>query len=483
MSILAIHPGDLHLRAAFMGPLDAPASLEDAAEPARFVTPSIAVLDVGGALLGYPALMACATESGARVAWRYSRASLPDRAVVARDRDGAGVTSETFLALAAARFVADARGYTSAAPDLAFAVPQDLDAGTRTRVGRSIGQNTGRPVRLIGEDDALLAACDVAAGKWLVISLDDDAIRMRLVAGPAGELNSLGRLTVPGAGVPAVRARWVAAWNAQAGGLVPQAAGYDADSYEFERLWQELFEWLDSDGDGSRMLAWPLLRQSTVLTLCAHGPSLLQDLGDCITGIAERAGALCTESACVPDGLLVVGPAVLRRVLLPQLQARLSLGPEQCRQAGAEAYARGAAALAAGGAGAIVTEVSEAPHALGVVGLGEDGAASVRTLVQRGQSLPATAQFTIVADRDVQKEVTVTLTCSQSAADGVHRYAFGPLVGAGLQRIGVAVEWRRDGAIEARAIDRETGVPLACMDRIELSCGVPLVAVHRLRST
>jgi hypothetical protein len=118
MAVLAIHPGDLHLRAAFMGPLDAPAAVEDAVEPARFVTPSVASLDVGGPLVGYPALVAGATARPERVVWRYHRTSLADRAIVARDRDDAGLTSEAFLTLAASRLVADARGYTSAAPRL-----------------------------------------------------------------------------------------------------------------------------------------------------------------------------------------------------------------------------------------------------------------------------------------------------------------------------------------------------------------------------
>src|SRR3569623_2898117 len=103
MSVLALHAGDLHVRAAHMGRLDAPAAVEDAAEPARVVTPSIASLDVGGALLGYPALMAGAIPRQDRAAWRYRRAALHDRSVVAVDTRQRGLTSEAFLALASAR--------------------------------------------------------------------------------------------------------------------------------------------------------------------------------------------------------------------------------------------------------------------------------------------------------------------------------------------------------------------------------------------
>ena len=482
MPVLAIHPGDLHLRAAFAGPLDAPAPVEDAVEPTRFVTPSVAALDVGGPLVGYPALMAGAVARSERVAWRYRREGLADRLVVARDRDDSGLTSEGFLALAAGRLVADARGYTSSTPDVALVVPQELDASVRARLAAGVRSSVQRTVRVIGEDDAIVAACACAEGTWLVVSLDDDAVRLRLVGCARGEATRIASAELPGAGVPAVRARWLAAWNAEVGALAADAQGYDPDGYEFERLWLDIFDWLDADAaEGGRVLTWPLLRRSTVLTVCAHGPSLLQDITDCTGGIAERADALCKEGGRMPDGLILVGPATLRRLVMPQIQARVSLPAGRCQGVGADAYARGAAALAARGAGNVTAEVAEAPHALGVVGLGEDGAATVRTLVQPGQVLPATAQFTIVADRDAQKEVSVTLTRSQSAADAAHRYAFGPLVGSGLQRIGIAVEWGRDGSIDARAIDRETGTPIACVDRLELSQGVPLVPAHRLR--
>jgi len=482
MAVLAIHPGDLHVRAAFMGALDAPAAVEDAVEPARFVTPSVASLDVGGPLVGYPALMAGATARPERVVWRYRRTSLADRAIVARDRDDAGLTSEAFLTLAAGRLVADARGYTSATPEVALVVPQELDARVRARLAATVGIGAQRAVRVIGEDDALIAGSARADGTWLVVSLDDDAVRMRVVSSADGTGRRLASAELPGAGVPAVRRRWLTAWNEQAAALAPGAQGYDADGYEFERLWQDILEWLEAeDAEASRVLSWPLLRQSTVLTAYAHGASLLQDVARCIGGVAERAGDLCTEAQRVADGVIVVGPAVLRRLVMPDLRARVRLPADRFHEVGADAYARGAAALAAGGAGGVVADVAEAPHALGVVGLGEDGAATVRTVVQPGQALPATAQFTIVADRDAQKEVSVTLTHSQSPADAAHRHAFGPLVGSGPQRIGIVVEWRRDGSIDVRAVDRETGAPIACAERMELADGVPLVPAHRLR--
>jgi hypothetical protein len=483
MPVLAIHAGDLHLRAAHIGPLDAPAAVEDAVEPARFVTPSIASLDVGGALLGYPVLMADGVPRAERVTWRYRRAALEDRSVIARDARERGLTSETFLALAAARLAADARGYAAATPEIALVVPDDLQPTTRSRLAAVVADCAMRPVQVIGETAALLAACRCHDGTWLIASVDDDALRLRVVARSEQGLECIAAAQVDEAGVSAVRARWLADWNAQVAALVPEARGFeDGDTFEFERLWQDLNEALDNDaGDSTRTLTWPLLRRSTVITLCAHTASLLEQLSECVAGVGPRVRQLL-ETGPPLDGVIVVGGPAFRRAVLAQLQPELPLAKTRCMTAGADAYARGGATLAVRGEGRVTVDLSEAPHALGVVGLGEEGVATVRTLVHAGQALPAAAQFTIVADRSVQKDVIVTLTRSQQVADAAYRHEFGPLLGSGVQRIGIAVEWGRNGGIEVRAVDRETGAPIPCMQRVELSSGIPLLAAQYLRS-
>jgi hypothetical protein len=420
------------------------------------------------------------------VVWRYRRDSLNQRSIVARDGAQRGLTSETFIAFAAARLAADARGYASVPPDVAVVVPEELDALARARLAAAAG--TDRPVRVIGEDAALMSMVPAPAdGTWLVASVDDDALRLRIVRRTQGAVTRLAADELPEAGIGALRRRWLAAWNAEAASLVPGARAFDdGDSYEFERLWQELSEWLDADtAEGSRAsLAWPLLRQSTVLTVCAHQTSLANDLARTLAPVPERASALCQATPSRVDGLVVAGPAAMRRVLLPSLQARLNLAPERGLGLNADAYARGAALLAGRGEGNVAGEVATAPYTLGVLGLGEDGAPKLRPLIQSGQALPASANFTIVADRDAQKQVAVTLTREgPSAAEEGRRYEFGPLVGSGMQRIGIAVEWRRDGSIDARAVDRETGAPLQCLDCLETLGGVALATARHLRGS
>ena len=485
MAVLAIHPGDLHLRAAYMGPLDAPAAVEDGTEPARFLTPSIATIDVGGALLGYSALMSCAFPRNDRVVWRYRRAALKDRGIVGRDAHERGLTSEAFIAFAASRLAAEARAYCSVMPEVALVVPDELDAPARTRLAAATTEATERPARVVGEDAALMAGITpLTDGDWLVASMDDDALRLRIVRCADGAVSRVAADELPQSGLGALRARWLAAWNAQAAALVPGARAFgEGDSYEFERMWQELLDWLDGEGgEGSRSLVWPLLRQSTVLTVCAHGQSLMDDLREVAAAAVDRAATLTSSTGVTSfQGLVVVGVPALRRVLSPALASRLAVGPGRCHGVAADAYARGAALVVQRGEVRAEADLAAAPHALGVLGLGENGAPMVRPLIQAGQSLPAAAHFTIVADRDAQKQVSVTLTRQGAAADEGHRYEFGPLVGSGVQRIGVSVEWRRDGGIDVRAVDRETGIPVECLDCLELAAGTPLAAVRHLR--
>jgi len=484
MTFLAIHAGDLHLRAAFMGALDAPAAVEDTAETTRLVTPSFALVDAGGPLLGYPALMACASPRDERVVLRYRRAALAPRTVVARDSRERGLTAETFLALAAGRLVGDARGYTSTAPELVIVVPGALDAGVQRRVARSVAAAADRPVRIVAEDAALFAHAGVEAGTWLVASVDDDALRLRIVERAGGRDDVRAEAELPDAGVGALRAGWLARWNAEANTLVPGARAFDdGNSYEFERLWQDLWDVLDGDPpDPARTLSWPLVRQSTVITLCLHPVTLLGDVAQAVAAAAARAATLCEHAgARTLDGAVIVASPAWRRALGPALAARLGLDAARCRAFGPDAYPRGAALLAQRGVAAPAADLQAAPHALGVVGLGENGSPTVRPLIESGQALPATARFTIVADRDAQKQVAVTLTRPDAGGTEGYRFEFGPLVGNGMQRIGVAVEWRANGTLDARAVDRESGVPIPCRDCVELVADVPLAGAQHLR--
>jgi hypothetical protein len=218
-----------------------------------------------------------------------------------------------------------------------------------------------------------------------------------------------------------------------------------------------------------------------VVTLCVHAATLFDDVAQAAALAVARAASLCQEAG-VPslDGFVVVASPAWRRSLVPAVAARLRLDAARGRALGPDAYPRGAALLAQRGETGLAGDLASAPHALGVVGLGEDGSPTVRPLIQSGQALPATARFTIVADRDAQKHVSVTLVRPDDPREG-HRFEFGPLAGNGMQRIGVAVEWRADGTLEARAVDRESGVPIACRDCAELVADVPLAGAQHLR--
>ena len=484
MTFLALHAGDLHLRAAFVGALDAPASVEDAAETTRTMTPSVAVLDTGGPLLGHAALMACANPRDERVVWRYRRATLAPRTVLARDARERGLTSESFLALAASRLVSDARGYTASAPELVVVLPGTADAEMRRRVARSVASASERPVRIVCEDAALFAHAAIETGTWLIVSADDDALRLRVVERARDGEGLRTAVEMPEAGVSALRDAWLARWNAEAAALVPGARAFDdGDSYEFERLWQEVWDVLDADApDAARTIVSPLVRQSTVITLCVHPASLLADLRRAVESGVARAATVCAAAdGGVLDGVIVVASPAWRRLLAPALAERLRVDAARCRSFGPDAYARGAAALARRDRAPLAGDLQAAPHALGVVGLGEDGRASVRPLFQSGQALPATARFTIVADRDAQKHVSVTLVQPDADPGTGYRFEFGPLAGDGMQRIGVAVEWRPDGTLDARAVDRDSGVSIPCRDCVELAADLPLAGVQHLR--
>jgi len=482
MGLLSIHPGDLHLRSAYLGPLDEPAAVEDSADPARFVTPSIVALDTGGSLLGYPALMASATARPERVLWRFSRAALGEGGIVATDASQRGLTSETFLAFAASRLAWEAQAYAGTTPDLALVVPDELPAATLQRLSSATAAGAQRAVRVVRESAALFATqAHASDGDWMIVSFDDDALRVRLVRRAAGDVTVLSAETLPGSGLAAVRARWLEAWDAAAAALVPGARAFEGDTWEFERVWQELWESLDAEySDASRALAWPLVRRSSVLTVCAHTASLTGDLRSLVEQATRAAVALLAR---VPgtslQGALVVAPGALRRLLVPSLASAVGLAQDRCRTAGAEAYARGGALVARNGNGPDA-HMEVAPAMLGVLGVGEDGATALRPVFQAGQPLPATAQFTIMADRDAQKHVVVTLVTEAGEAQDGHRFEFGPLVGSGVQRLRIAVEWKQDGSVDARAVDRDTGAPVMCRDCMQVMGGIALAGLRHL---
>jgi hypothetical protein len=485
MPVLALHPGDLHLRAAWLGALDAPYTVEDAQDPARFVTPSVIALDAGGALLGHPALMAGVVPRAERVMWRYRRAALGRRSVVARDLSDRGLTSDAVVALALRRLGWEAGAYASEVPQLAVVLPNELPAAARAGFVALATECVGRPVAAIDEDDALFATLDeLPPGAWLVASCDDDALRLRVVAHGDVRFAPVSPFELEEAGLAHLRARWLSRWQDDAATLVPGATAFgEGDSYEFERIWQETWECLDEHGRDTAG-PWPLVRQSTVLPQLAHLPALRGEVQALAAQGATRAASLAAQVAANGaslQGVVVVGPPLLGDALAAALVTPLALPAGRCRCVRPDAYARGAAALAAQGAGWTPPVLERTPHRLCVLGLDEAGRAVARPLLESEEPLPASVAFTLVADRDAQRQIVVTLTDGADVPQIAHRFVFGPLPGQGMQRVTVNVEWGQDGSLAVAAADRDTGVAIACADRSELAGDVALAGAAHLR--
>jgi len=484
MNVLALHAGDLYLRAAYLGPRDAPHVVEDAVDTSRFQTPSVVALDAGGALLGFPALMTDAVPSPERVLWRYRREALASGDVVAHDLGQRALTSDAFVAFALRRLAWEATAYAASAPALALTVPGDLAADTVARVTRLAEACTGQTVSVVPEDDALLAALpDLAPGPWLVASFDDDALRLRVAGGDAAA--RIAPEVHAACGLAALRQRWLERWNADAAALVAGAAAFGAgEGFEFERLWQEVWEALTHGAEGSAPATQPLVRQSTLLPLVPHLPALRGDVAALAGAGADAIDAFArgpAAAAPIAGALIVAEPAVGHAVaaLLP---GRLALPAASCRVASPDRYARGAALCAAAGRVAANRDLDVAPYQLCVLGLGDDGRPASRPLLQPGSALPAATTFTVVANPEVQRHVTLTLVRGGDEAAGRgHRFEFGPLTGQGVQRVNVSVEWRRDGGIEVTAADRESGAAIPCLDRSELVGGVALAGPRHLQ--
>lgn len=492
MNVLAIHPGDLHLRAACFDQDHAPSVTEDGAEPQRYVTPSLATLDAGGALLGYPALQAASLRQANLVLWRYRRRALERREVVAMDQCQRGLTSEAFLGFATRRLASDARAWATKTPALALVVPSELSAQAGARVAALVGDTAEQDVALVSEDDAILACFGLGGAPELIVlvSMDDDAARLRVLKQERGRALVLAQTTLPEAGLVALRAAWLAQWNADARELVPDANAFgDGERYEFESLWQGLWECLNAQvRDQLKIPLWPLVRQAQVMGLTLPGAALRAEIEQCCFGLSDALELLLAQPAVAPGKpawLLALGEPALTGIVARLLGEPLGIAPARRLRGTMDAYARGAARLVGQGHADAPTPQSAAPHALSVLGVAKDGGSStVRGLIERGAALPATANFSVMANRDTQKRLTLSLaaTAGNSPAQLTHRFEFGPLLGQGMQKVNIVLTWGRDGRVTLRASDADSDLELPCMDQVEMASGQPLLGARHVRA-
>ena len=469
--VVALHPGDLRLVTAWAGSRQAPSLTEDAHEPARADTPSVIAADAAGTLHGHAALQAAHVPRADRVVWRYRRDALATGAITAKDAAGQGLTSETFLACAARRAVWESRvwGMPSRSA-VALVLPHGTTPELASRLRLSVTEACGRPVAVVDENDALAAACGLAEGVHLIASLDDDALRVRLVECKAGT-RVLAEEADVASGLRALRERWLEEWQEDLAALAPGGHAFgDGDSAEFERLWQDGWDALDN-GAPRDALTWTMLRRSRVHALVATPAALASHLRRPAEALRALANAMLSAAQDKVDGVVLVaspGSDLLRKALerVPALEGLA------VRVVGRDAYARGGATVAQR-TQAAAPQLATAPHALGVIGF-DDGGARVRPLFDKGAALPATATFAVAVNREAQQRLAITLSEGREAGSE-RRYEFGPLLGAGVQRIGVTVRWTAAGDIEVEAADRDDGTPLPSLGSTEIRGGVALV--------
>jgi hypothetical protein len=486
MSVFAIHVGNLHVRSAFHGSPDLPTVAEDSGEPQRFLAPSIVTIDSGGAQFGYSALMCAEAARPDTTVWRYRRAGLAAREVGAVDWNGRGLSAEAFTAYALGKLDSDARIWAPIPPDMALVVPDETTPATRLRLASLAVETTGRPLAIVAESDALMRLVEATGdGDFLVISVDDDATRARLVRQSGGSCTVQAGDVAADLGLEALRLDWLQRWSAEAISSSLSAFG-SGDNYEFEGIWQDVWDCLNDDPRAKpKMPTWPLLRRSTLNALTVPRTALLAELSQRWRNTAALAERLLTTAgtpAASLVGLIVVADRALARIVAGGVGSALGIAEGKRLQLSADAYACGGAAQAAL-AGAGKFEISEAPHGVGVIGMAKDGSGTtVRALIEKGAALPATAAFSVMANRDAQRMLVLTLETVGSDSALSYRFQFGPMLGVGMLRVNMHVQWGRANRIVVTATDSESGLELKCVDAVELVAGKALAGASHLKT-
>lgn len=490
-AILAIHVGDMYVRAAWKVASNAPTRMEDTVEFQRYCTPSLIAVDKGGALLGYPAQMAASGGGVTPLLWRYSRGGLNDGTFAVRDGAGRGLTASAFTALTARRLVEESEAWLQSPPDVVLVVPDKLGPKERLGLSRLVADATQRPISICGEDQALLAGLGLpkTGGKGLIVSVDDDALRLRVVDLAGNDAPCLASQTVPALGMQALRSAWLSQWSQDLVGLLADVALFDgAASADFERIWQDIWQCLDTDPRLSvRMPTWTVVRGSTVIPLVFPLPVAEAAIGSFSLGIGARVEQLLAGADCLAQTLAavaVVAPTGLGRIVAKALTKEMGIRDAIVRTADPGVYAQGAARRRLEVAEPGFHVLATAPFKLGALGaLKDEKGLVLKPLIEAGVSLPAQASFSILANRDVQRRVLVKL--AQQLTDGqpelCHMAEFGPLQGQGMLRVKVNVVWESDGRIVATAVDAETEIALPLLDASDVLPAGPVLGAAHIR--
>lgn len=490
-AILAIHVGDMYVRAAWKDASNAPTRMEDAVEFQRYCTPSLVAIDKGGALLGYPAQMVASGGGSAPLLWRYSRGGLNESTFVVRDGTGRGLTASAFTALTARRLVEECRAWFPSPPDIVLVVPDKLSPIARLGLSTLVADATQRPISVCGEDQALLAGLDMpeAGGKCLVVSIDDDALRMRIVDLKGSEAPGRVFQTVPSLGMQVLKDAWLSRWSRDAGDLLQGISLFECiESADFEKMWQDIWQCLDTDPRlDSRMSAWTVVRNSTVIPLVFPLPVAQAVVGAFAMDVVARVGQFLTGADYQAQSLaavVVIAPLGLGRVVAKALTKQVNVSEAIVQTADPSVYAQGAARRWFDVAEPGFQAISIAPSRLGAMGASKEGRGEVmKPLLEAGVPLPAHASFSILANRDVQRRLVIKLAQQQDGGQPelCHMAEFGPLQGQGMLRVKVNVVWGTDGRVCATAVDAETETALPLQDACDVVPAGPVIGAAHIR--
>lgn len=488
--ILAVHLGDMYLRAAWKDSVNAPTRMEDTNEFQRYCTPSLIAIDKGSPQLGYTAQMAASAAAAKPLLWKYSRGGLNESTFLVRDDAGRGLTASAFTALTVRRMVEESAAWLSAPPDVVLVVPDKLGALARLELSTLVTDATQRPVSICGEDQAMATGLKLPeSGNHLVLSVDDDALRLRVIDMSAGDARTLESKTVPGLGMGALKATWIGRWSQDAEDVLPGSPLFaGTESAEFERIWQDIWQCLDTDPRlAARMPTWTVVRGSAVLPVVFPLPVARAEVSRFAAEVVKIVGqflAGATYQAQSFPVFVVVAPLGLGRFIADAMDKELGFDGTRARVCDPAVYATGGAKRRLATKAPGFEGLAAAPFKLGALGAAKDeGGLVLKPLVESGAPMPASASFTIMANRDLQRRLVVKLAHQKNDDKPVlcHMTEFGPLQGQGMLRVKVNVVWDSGGRLQATAVDAETEIGLPVMDDYDVVPSGPVLGAAHIR--
>jgi hypothetical protein len=253
---------------------------------------------------------------------------------------------------------------------------------------------------------------------------------------------------------------------------------------EFEKIWQDIWQCLDTDPRFKpAMPTWAVVRKSMVVPLAfsrsaaeAEVRSFLHGVGACI----ERILTATVYPSHMLSNVVVVGPTAIGRMLAPVLSKQFGCAQEQVRTVPSDVYAQGAALHYTRTRELGYVLLPHAPCELGALGAAKDDAGlTLKTLIAAGTSLPASASFSVMVNRDVQRHLVIKLASRVSGAPAELRYQaeFGPLSGQGMLKIKINVTWTTDARLAVTAVDTESEQVVPLMDAYDMVPAGPIIGV------